>query len=118
MGKRKICVRETYERAFAFDEYRYGDESMLKEVLVRYSRGDITFSRDDLIDLRVYVKNWENLKVIFQKGDYTLLNRGTTFEPWVVVLLYNDTTQSWWQGHYFGSFYEAVEFMKTKTEKE
>lgn len=51
------------------------------------------------------------MKVVLTDGDYTLIYRGPLFNPWVVAYKYDPSDGTWAQGHYFISFYEAVEFM-------
>ena len=43
----------------------------------------------------------KDIKVIETRGSYTLLNRGTEFQPYVVAYKYDRESQAWSQGHYF-----------------
>ena len=49
--------------------------------------------------------------VIAQYGTYTLIYRGTQFEPWVVAWLYRPEQKCWDQGHYFDRFADAIKYL-------
>ena len=111
MESKIVVVEEILRREIEFPNAR-SQRKALDIVTDDYCRENIVLDSLDLAETNIYVKNWENLKVLFQEGDKTLLNRGTTYEPYVVVTDYDPATQSWWYGHYFESFYDAVNYMK------
>lgn len=39
-----------------------------------------------------------------------LINRNTSFQPWVVAWNYNKDEDYWGQGHYFSDFEDACEW--------
>ena len=51
----------------------------------------------------------ERYLILETKGDYTLIYRYTSFQPWVVAWLYRENSH-WEQGHYFDEFSDAVEY--------
>jgi len=48
---------------------------------------------------------------ILRIGDYTLINRHTKFEPWIVCWKFDDESYTWNQGHYFQGAIFAILFM-------
>lgn len=46
------------------------------------------------------------------------LNRGGTFQPWVVAWNYNTEGDCWGQGHYFSDFDEAAEWYAQYNKKD
>lgn len=53
-------------------------------------------------------------KILKAAGDYTLINRGTSFQPYVVCWLFDRDTYTWAQGHYFSDYIAAEEYMKER----
>ena len=53
---------------------------------------------------------------VYTKGDYTILYRGTSFEPWIAAYCYDKETVTWGNGNYFDSFGEAVLYVMRMTE--
>lgn len=53
------------------------------------------------------------MKIIFTDGDYTLIDRGSLFNTWVVAYKFDPSDETWAQGHYFENFYDAVDFMNS-----
>lgn len=49
--------------------------------------------------------------VIAQYGTYTLIYRGTKFEPWIVAYNYYPEQKCWDQGHYFDRFADAIKYL-------
>ena len=49
--------------------------------------------------------------VIARYGTYTLIYRGTKFEPLIVAWLYNPEKKYWEQGHYFDKFADAIKYL-------
>lgn len=64
------------------------------------------------------------MKILKQKGNYTLIDMKTKY---VVAYKYNPITEEWEHGHYFdfdnditqeGAYYDALEFFNLNTEIE
>lgn len=59
------------------------------------------------------------MKIVLKtKGSYTLLikvieGRLNECQPYVVAYKYDDTSQTWEQGHYFDDLDSALEFLNT-----
>lgn len=49
--------------------------------------------------------------VIAQYGTYTLIYRGTKYEPWIVAYGYHPEQKCWDQGHYFDVFADALLYL-------
>lgn len=49
--------------------------------------------------------------VIAEYSDYTLIYRGTQFDPWVVAYGYRPKQKCWDQGHYFDVFADALLYL-------
>lgn len=59
--------------------------------------------------------NPEEIIVLDQKGDYTLIKRCSRYTPYVVPYCYDPNSCSWAQGHYFCNAVDAVDFFKDCT---
>lgn len=60
-----------------------------------------------MVDHRVLEVKWSNgIKV-------ALLDRGSTFEPFIVAWAYDSNTHTWGQGHYFQNHEDAVNYYRT-----
>ena len=59
--------------------------------------------------------NKENITIIkeYPAKDYTIINRGTNFQPYVACWLFDKNTYSWGQGHYFDNLEEAIEYVES-----
>lgn len=47
-------------------------------------------------------------------GDYTLIDRNTSFQTFVVCWLFDTKSYTWAQGHYFSDYEEAQAWMKER----
>lgn len=52
----------------------------------------------------------EKYLIVATYGNYTLIYRFTSIQPWVVAYLYNPQTKSWAQGYYFEWLSHALIF--------
>ena len=50
-------------------------------------------------------------QVILQGKVYTLLNRKTSFEPYVVAFQYDFHSGTWTNGHYFSNLKSAMKYL-------
>lgn len=57
-------------------------------------------------------------KVLAYKGEYALVCRHTSFQPYVVAWLpeMDGNVLTWGQGHYFNDWYEACAYYESATE--
>ena len=53
-------------------------------------------------------------RVLANIGDYTLIDRATSFQPFVVCWLFNTENYTWAQGHYFAEYDRALMWMKER----
>ena len=49
--------------------------------------------------------------IIAQYSTYTLMYRGTQFEPWIVAYHCRPEQKCWDQGHYFDKFATAIRYL-------
>ena len=49
--------------------------------------------------------------VLATYGDYSLIYRFTSFQPWIVAYLYDEANKGWANGHYFEDMAKAVGYM-------
>lgn len=71
----------------------------------------------DIIGKAVPTSNDEEYIVYYTYGDYSLIQRNTKFQPWVVTWLLNYEGKYWEQGFYFEDFVDAFLFMVTKADE-
>ena len=50
-------------------------------------------------------------RILEAAGDYTLIDRATSFQPFVVCWLFDTKTYTWAQGHYFSDIDAARMWM-------
>lgn len=61
---------------------------------------------------RVEVSTYGVLEpLVNRKKDYTLLYNVDSSSSYVVAYHYDESDNTWGQGHYFNDFYDALEFM-------
>lgn len=51
-------------------------------------------------------------EVLTTMGEYTIINRKTSYLPFVVCWLFNTDDYTWAQGHYLATYEDALVFMK------
>ena len=54
------------------------------------------------------------VEVLDTKGDYTLLKRESSYEPYVVAWKFDKERGDWCQGHYFHDKFSAECFFKDR----
>ncbi len=59
--------------------------------------------------------NKKNITIIkeYPEKDYTIINRGTKFLPYVACWVFNKNTYSWGNGHYFEKLEDAIQYVES-----
>ena len=60
-------------------------------------------------------KGIENYTIVSEIGAYTIINRHTSYLPWVAAWLYHKESKCWANGNYFSTLEDAVLYALNRT---
>lgn len=62
-------------------------------------------------------KGIENYTIVSEIGPYTIINRHTSYLPWVAAWIYQKEHKCWANGNYFSTLEDAVLYAMSRTKE-